>query len=268
MRSPLQASAALAITLALATVLGGCALLPQSRPTPSPTPTPTVSAIDAACDDLEKETTSLGTDLIEANELLATDLAGGAAMIEDIAATFDIAADKVEEEELAELAIEASDEINLFSELINAAVADPTTADVEAITTTGTDIQNTFAAIGDLCDPTTSDDSASAACDEIEDEATAVNAELSDASDLLSTDATGAAEKVAAAAVRFEEATAAVDDEKVADLAGETSDRLNEFSELINTLAADPANPDEVALSAGSTDLNAAFGELATFCDW
>ena len=33
-------------------------------------------------------------------------------------------------------------------------------------------------------------------------------------------------------------------------------------------LAADPANPDDDALTAGSNDLNAAFNELATFCDW
>ncbi len=266
MRSPLKASVTIAISIALATILGGCSLLPLLAAAPTPTPTPTGQSVGAACEELDSELEHVKTEMQQAAELLNTETAAAADLLFVSAFRLKFMADEeIENEEVIEVTLAASESITVLSDLLKEAAADPTNADTEAIDAAGDHVNAAFDALDEVC-PT--GESASAACDALEGEATAVNAEMSVASDLLSTDPTGAAKKLAAAAVRFDEAAAAVENENVSELATDTSDSLNAFSELINVLAADPDNPDEDALTAGSTDLNAAFNDLVTLCDW
>ena len=262
MRSPITASAAIAISVALAITLGGCALLPFLTPSPTPTPVP----VSAACDALEDEARASSEAIVEGSRLLPTDRTASAETLAAAAVRLEEAVAAVENEEVSELATAASDGVNHLSELVTAFAADPTDTDPDdALPAAATESNTAFVALAEFCswsEPT------SASCDELLVDATAVNAEMSVASDLLSTDPTMGAGMLAEAAERFEKAAAAVEKEEVSELATETSDRLNLFSGLINALAADPDNPDEEALTAGSNDLNAAFNELATLCDW
>ena len=264
MRSPLRVLPILALTVAVATVLGGCSLLPQLQP--KPTPTPTIASVSAACDALEDEARASSTAMVEGSGLLPTDRAGSAEILAAAAARFEKAAAAVENEKVSKLATDTSESINHLSELVTAFAADPTDTDPDdALPAAATESNTTFSALAEFCSWS---EPVKASCDTLLVEATAVNAEMSVASDLLSTDPTTGAGMLAEAAARFDEAAAAVENEDVSALAAETSDKLNVFSGLINVLAADPAHPDNEALSAGSDDLNAAFNELATFCDW
>ena len=258
MRSALHTSAILAISIALATALGGCALLPFLAPAP------TTVSVSAACDALEVDARASSDAMVEASALLPTDATGSAEMLAAAAVRFEDAAAAVENEKVSELAADTSDSINALSELVTAFAADPSN-DPDALMAAATDSNTAFVALAALCDWS---ESVRASCDALQFEATAVNAEMSVASDLLSTDPATGAGMLAEAAARFEKAAAAVENEEVSELATDTSDSLNLFSELINELAADPDNPDNEALSAGSHDLNAAFNELATTCDW
>jgi len=256
----------IAIGIALATALGACSLLPLLAHAPTPTPTPTGQSVGAACEELDSELEHVKTEMQQAAELLNTETAAAADLLFVSAFRLKFMADEeIENEEVIEVTLAVSESITVLSDLLKEAAPDPLNADSAAIDAAGVDVNAAFDAFEEVC-PTGA--TVSDACDALQGEATAVNAELSVASDLLSTDPTGGAKKLAAAAVRFEEAAAAVENEKVSELASDTSDSLNAFSELINVLAADPDNPDEDALTAGSTDLNAAFNELVTLCDW
>jgi hypothetical protein len=264
-RSLIKVSAAIAISIALATALGACSLLPILAP--APTPTPTGESISAACDALESEVEEVKSEMLQAAEVLNTKT-GAAAEILSLAAfrlNF-MAEEEIQNEEVVDLTTKVSESITVLSDLLTEAAADPANADVEAIDAAGDDVNAAFDAFEKVCPGPA--ESVSAACDTLATTATSVNAELSVASDLISTDPTTGAGMVAEAAGRLEEAAAAVDNEKISELATATSDSLTLFSGLINALAADPDHPDEAALSAGSNDLNAAFGELASTCEW
>ena len=260
MRAPIKAFATIAIGVALATALGGCALLPLLAPAPTPTPV----SVSAACDTLEGDARASSDAMVEASALLPTDPTGSAEMLSAAAVRFEEAATAVENEKVGKLAADTSDTINQLSELVTAFAADPSN-DPDALMAAATDSNTAFVALAAVCHWS---ESVRASCDALLVEVTAVTAELSVASDLLSTDPTTGAGMLAEAAARFETAAAAVENEEVSALATATSDSLNLFSGLINTLAADPDNPDEEALSAGSNDLNTAFNELGQACDW
>jgi hypothetical protein len=159
-----------------------------------------------------------------------------------------------------------SERLTVLSDLLAAAAADEASADTGAIDAAGVEVNAAFATYVEVCAP--ADDFSSSSCDALEELAAGVNAQLSTASERLSADPTTAAAMIADAADRFEGAASSVEDEDVRSLAMTTSDTLTRFSGLIDVLAADPSNPDEEALAAGSADLNAAFSELATFCHW
>lgn len=263
MPSRLRSSASLAITIVLAAALGACSLLPDTEPSPSTTPSSV--SVDAACDALEDEAIASSDEMLEGSMLFSTDATGGAEKLENAADRLEKAAATVENDKVGELAREAGDTVGLLSDLVTAYAADPTDGNAEPLSAASADADASFGALAEVCDWTPS---VSASCDALEGDAVAVNAELSAASDLLSTDPSLGASTLAEAAARFESAAGAVANDEVSELAVATSDRLNAFSELINALAADPANPDEEALTAGSDDLNEAFNELASFCAW
>ena len=131
MRSAIKASVTIAIGIALATILGGCSLLPLLAP--APTPTPTGESASAACDALEDEAAALSGELSEASELLSADETGAAEMLAAAAVRFEKAAASVENEEVKELAKDTSDSLTLFSGLINVLAADPANPDEDAL---------------------------------------------------------------------------------------------------------------------------------------
>jgi len=249
------------MSLALATALGACSLLPSFAPAPSPT----AVSISAACDELEDEARAAATGSREGAELFATDGSAGAEVLTAAATRFETATAAVYNEKVSGLALDASETMSELSELVAAFVDDPTSVADGALETASVNANAAYDALANVCDWS---QSAGAACDGLEGDAIELSEALSEASEVLSGDETGAAAILAAAAVPFAEAAAAVENEEVRELAIELSDNINVFSGLINALAADPAHPDENALTAGSSDLNAAFSELATLCDW
>lgn len=152
MRSLIHTSATVTLALALAAGLAGCTAQPSAPASPSPEPTVASQSVTAACNNLEKEVSSLTTDLTEASALLSSDLTAGAALVAEIAASFEAAVDAVENEEVYDVAKNASAEINAFSELLDATAADPANADIDAISASGDTIQAAFIAIGEVCE--------------------------------------------------------------------------------------------------------------------
>ena len=265
MRPAFKTFAAILISIALAAALSACSA-PSSQ-TPAPTSTSAGQSISAACEALEGELEEVRKEMQQAAEVLNTNTAAAAELLGVSAFRLSyMAEEELENAEVILVATEVSESLTVLSELLRTAAADPANADTAAIDAAGNDVNAAFAAFAEVCPP--SGDSVGASCDALEGTAAGVNAQLSVASELLSSDPTTGAGMLAEAATSFETAASAVENEEVGALAAATSDRLNEFSELINALAADPTNPDEAALAAGSADLNAAFSELASFCDW
>lgn len=265
MRFSIKASATIALTIALATVLGACSLLPNGGQ--APTPTPTGESVTAACAKLDSEMVDVQDKMQQAAVVLNTKTADAAELLSGAASHLEHSAeDGVQNKKVVKVAIAVSESITALSDLLTKAAPDPLNADAAAINTAGDDVNTAFEAFTAVCPETVKP--ANAACDALKDEATAINAELSEASDLLTSDPTAGAAKLAAAAARFDQAAAAIDDVKVGVLATATSDSLNNFSALINTLAADPTNADTAALTAGGADLNSKFSMLASYCAW
>jgi hypothetical protein len=266
MRSVITTSAAIAISIVLAAALSACAPPPPSASS-APTSTPSWQTVSAACEALEGELEEIKKEMSQAAEVLNTNTAAAAELLGVSAFRLSyMAEEELENEEVIQVATKVSESLTALSELLRTAAPDTANADSAAINAAGDDVNAAFAAFNEVCP--TSGDSVGASCDALEGTAAGVNAQLSVASELLSSDPTTGAGMLAEAATGFETAASAVENEEVGALAAAMSDRLNEFSELINALAADPANPDEEVLAAGSAALNAAFSELASFCDW
>ena len=264
MRSPIKASAAIAISITLAITLGACSLLPFLAP--APTPTPTGESVSAACEALESDVAEVKSEMQQAAEVLNTNTAAAAELLSVSAFRLNfMAEEELQNEEVIEVTTGVSESITALSDLLKEAAADPDNADVEAIDAAGDDVNAAFDALAEVCP---FGESVTDACTTLLPEVTAVNAEMSVANDLLSTDPTTGAGMLAEAAARFEKAAEAIENEEVSELATATSDSLNVLSGLINVLAEDPAHPDEDALGAGGADFSAAFSELRTICDW
>jgi hypothetical protein len=135
------------LPIALAVTLGGCSLLG-----PTPTPTPEGQSSKAACIELRGSVETFTNDLDAIGDLLVNDTPAGAVELTTIAAEFAAAVAAIENDEVREAASAASDKVNTFSEAINAAAADPLTADANDITTSASEIGVAFAAIGEVCD--------------------------------------------------------------------------------------------------------------------
>jgi hypothetical protein len=255
------------ISIALAAALSACSVQSSQTPTPSSTSTSAGQSISAACEALEPELAEVRKEMQQAQEVLNTNTVAAAELLGVSAFRLSyMAEEELENIEVIRVATGVSDRLTALSDLLRAAAADSANADTGAIDAAGGDVNAAFDAFTEVCPP--SGDSVGASCDALEGEAAGVSAQLAMASELLSTDPTTGAGMLAEAATRFEKVASAVENEEVGQLAAETSDRLNLFSELINALAADPTHPDDAALTAGSADLNAAFNELASFCDW
>lgn len=262
MRSPITASAAIATSIALVALLSACSLLPLA---PAPTPTPTGESVSAACELLESEVDEVKSEMQQAAAILNVKT-GAAAEILSISAfrlNF-MAEEEIENEEVIEVTTAVSESITALSDLLKEAAADPDNADGEAIDAAGEDVNAAFDAFEEVCPPTV--EPVSAECDPLLVELGAVSAEMHEADLLLATDATGAAEILAGAAVQLEEATAAVDDENLSEVATRASDSVSLLSDLITQLAADPDNADSAALDAAGNDVNEALLALVRYC--
>jgi hypothetical protein len=265
-RSPIRAFASIAISVVLATTLGACSLLASTAPAATPARTSTGNSVSAACDALESEATAASAGTREGSKLFYSRTTGAADVLAETSARWEKAAAAVENEKISELAADAGYSITRLSEVITKLEAGSSNFEVvDALTTVSINANAAFDALTTACDWS---QSVAAACDGLQGEAVTVSAELSVASGLLSTDPTTGAGMLAEAAARFEKAATSVENEDVSELAEGASGSLNRFSDLINVLAADPDDPDEDALAAGSDELNAAFNELATTCDW
>lgn len=146
-RSSLLASTSVGVTtLAL---LAGCSLLPHLGTTP--TPTPAAQSQREACDALEAQTDAFTSDMNEAGSLLTTDFPAAAELIAHIADDWQAAVDDVDNKKVHDLGAVASDEMNAFSALLDAAAGDPANADSDAIGASGQKVQEAFTELGDLC---------------------------------------------------------------------------------------------------------------------
>ncbi|MEP6479754.1 MAG: hypothetical protein ABJB03_10205 [Rhodoglobus sp.] len=261
MRSPIKAAVTIAISIALAFTLGACSPLPSAGPTPSPTQV----SVSAACDAIAADVKAVRDELNQAAEVLNANTTAAAEILKTAAFRLGYTAETLGNEKVSKLATEASDRLTQLSDAVTVLAGDHTDADVTAFDAAGNDVNAAINALAEVC-PTPQ--SVSDACGVLQGEAAAVSGELSAASTLLSTDPTTGAGMLEEAAARFEKAAAAVENEQIRALAASMRDSLNQFSGLINTLAADPTHPDEDALTAGSNNLNAVFNALATVCAW
>ena len=260
-RSPIKAFAAIAIGIALATALGGCALLPFL----APAPTPTGESVSAACDALESEVEEVKSEMQQAAEILNTKTGAAAELLSVAAFRLNfMAEEEIQNEEVIEVTTGVSESITALSDLLKEAAADPDNADADAIDTAGDDVNAAFDAFEEV--RPTPVEPVSAECDPLLAELGAVSAEMHEADQLLATDTTGAAEILTGAAVRLEEATAAVEDEKLSEVATTASESVTLLSDLITQAAADPDNADTAALDAAGNDVNEALLALVTFC--
>lgn len=155
MRSSLLAPALLAATIALATVLGGCAATTaDTKPSHSSTPKASTAtqSVKEACGELEVSATTAVTALGDASTALASDPTGAAATFAAAAAAFDDDTSNIENDDVREAAEPASGSITHLSDLFTEIAADPANADMDTFNAAVSDFQDAFSAIGDVCE--------------------------------------------------------------------------------------------------------------------
>ncbi len=154
MRSPLLAPVLLAATIALATVLSGCAT-PSVDTKPSHSSTPKAStpkqSVKEACSELEDSATTVVSALGDASTELASDPTGAAETFAAAADVFEDDTSNIENDDVREAAEPASGSITHLSELFTVIAADPANGDMESFNAAVTDFQTAFSDIGDVC---------------------------------------------------------------------------------------------------------------------
>ena len=138
MRSPRTISTAIALTVAVATLLGGCALFPQQT---------TV----VACLQLKDALEAVSTDMSAASADLVSDPETAADKIAVVASDFESATAAISNAEVHDAAVKTSDALNEFSELINDYAADPENADAEALSASGEEVSTQMFALAEVC---------------------------------------------------------------------------------------------------------------------
>ena len=133
-----SARTAIVLTLAVATLLSGCALFPQQTKI-------------VACLQLKDALEAVSTDMSAASADLVSDPEGAAEKIATVAADFETATGAISNAEVHDAAKKTSDALNEFSEIINDYAADPENADVDALSASGEAVGTEMLALGEAC---------------------------------------------------------------------------------------------------------------------
>ena len=158
MRRTALAPTTIAITIALAAMLGGCASTPTSSNDDRETTTTeeveeaTESSTTAACADLSVAGTEVAASISDATDLLATDPTAAAVEITDATLVFEEAVGEIDNEEVRDAAQPVIDGLSHFAEAITAFAANPAPESMDALTASSEEVDGAFTAIGEICE--------------------------------------------------------------------------------------------------------------------
>jgi hypothetical protein len=147
-----------AITIALAALLGGCSS--SESPDPKPDQTEEVEEVEEveeltikqACAELGEASTEVGEALTAATSHLSDDPSAAAVAITEATATYEEAVGEIDNEEVRDAAEPLILGLTHFAEAIEVVAADPTAAGaLEGVTDSSTEVNDALVNIGEIC---------------------------------------------------------------------------------------------------------------------
>lgn len=154
MRRNALTTTTIALSIALAAMLGGCS---TGNSEPKPEKTEKVEeakeqTVKQGCVELGEASTDVGQALTDATSQLADDPAAAAAAITEATATYEEEVDEIENDEVRESAAPLILGLTHFAEAIATVAADPTAAGaLDAVTASSTEVNDALLVMGEVC---------------------------------------------------------------------------------------------------------------------